>query len=93
MSAGYFLKRKKLGFEDLFGGLVIASHILHYHSPLDIYGYISVHSPDNPATFYLPCNTSPVLLSDAVDLVEYDVVGVSPVERMSKRATWNDISQ
>ena len=61
MSAGYFQKREKLGLEDLFR----AYHILHYHN----IGHISVRSPVNPATFYLPYN---------------NVADASPVERMSK---------
>ncbi|OCL07757.1 arad-like aldolase/epimerase [Glonium stellatum] len=84
MSVGYFPKREKLGLEDLFRGLVTASHILHYHGVLDAYGHISVRSPDNPATFYLPCNISPALLNDADDLIEYNVADATPVEKDAK---------
>jgi len=84
MSAGYFPKREKIGLEDLFKGLVTASHILHNNGVLDAYGHISVRSPDNPATFYLPCNVSPALVSSPDDLVEYYVEDAKPVEKNVK---------
>ena len=84
MSADYFPKREKLDLEDLFRGLVTASYILHYHGVLDAYGHISVRSPDNPAMFHSPCDIPPALLSDADDLVEYNVADVSPVEKNVK---------
>jgi len=84
MSAGYFPKREKLGLEDLFKGLVTASHILHYHGILDAYGHISVRSPDNPKTFWMPCNIAPPLLSSPDDLIEYNVEDASPVEKDAK---------
>ncbi|OCK81718.1 hypothetical protein K432DRAFT_433966 [Lepidopterella palustris CBS 459.81] len=84
MSAGYFPKREKLGLEDLFKGLVTASHILHYHGVLDAYGHISVRSPDNHSTFYLSCNISPALLSSPDDLTEYNIEDATPVEKDAK---------
>ena len=84
MSAGYFPKREKIGLEDLFQGLVTASHILHHHDVLDAYGHISVRSPDNAATFWMPCNMAPALLSTPDDLVEYKVADASAVEREAK---------
>lgn len=84
MSAGYFPKREKVGLEDLFKGLVTASHILHNHGVLDAYGHISVRSPDNPATFWMPYNTPPALVSSPDDLVEYYVDGAESVEKNVK---------
>ncbi|KAF2476611.1 uncharacterized protein BDR25DRAFT_210216 [Lindgomyces ingoldianus] len=84
MSAGYFLEREKVGLEDLFKGLVTASHILHSNGIIDAYGHISVRSPDNLATFWMPCNISPALVSSPDDLVEYNVEDVSPVEKNVK---------
>jgi ribulose-5-phosphate 4-epimerase/fuculose-1-phosphate aldolase len=84
MSTGYFPKREKVGLEDLFKGLVTASHILHYHGVLDAYGHISVRSPDNPATFWMPCNLSPALISTPDDLVEYNIEDASEVEKNAK---------
>jgi ribulose-5-phosphate 4-epimerase/fuculose-1-phosphate aldolase len=84
MSAGYFAKREKIGLEDLFNGLVTASHILHYHDVLDAYGHISVRSPDNHATFWMPCNMPPALVSTPDDLVEYNVEGSTPIEKDAK---------
>lgn len=84
MSVGYFPKREKLGLEDLFKGLVTASHILHNHGILDAYGHISVRSPDNPATFWMPCNMSPALISTTDDLIEYSVENAEPVEKNVK---------
>lgn len=84
MSAGYFPKREKVGLEDLFGGLVTASHILHHHGVLDAYGHISVRSPDNKDTFYMPCNMPPALVSSPDDLVEYHVDSAEPVEKTAK---------
>ncbi|KAK3217489.1 hypothetical protein GRF29_1g3253723 [Pseudopithomyces chartarum] len=85
MSAGYFPKREKIGLEDLFKGLVTASHILHYHGVLDAYGHISVRSPDNPATFWMACNMPPALVSSPEDLVEYKVEDASEVEKNAKK--------
>ncbi|PVI03400.1 hypothetical protein DM02DRAFT_612328 [Periconia macrospinosa] len=85
MSAGYFPKREKIGLEDLFKGLVTASHILHNHGVLDAYGHISVRSPDNPATFWMPCNISPALISTPDDLIEYKVEDASEVEKDAKK--------
>lgn len=85
MSAGYFPKREKIELEDLFKGLVTASHILHYHGVLDAYGHISVRSPDNPATFWMACNMPPALVSSPEDLVEYKVEDASEVEKNAKK--------
>ena len=84
MSAGYFPKREKVGLEDLFKGLVTASHILHNNNVLDAYGHISVRSPDNPATFWMPCNISPALVSSQDHLIEYNVEDATPVEKNVK---------
>ena len=84
MSTGYFPKREKVGLEDLFSGLVTASHILHRHDVLDAYGHISVRSPDNAATFWMPCNMPPALVSSPDDLVEYHVESAEPVEKNAK---------
>jgi ribulose-5-phosphate 4-epimerase/fuculose-1-phosphate aldolase len=84
MSAGYFPKREKVGLEDLFKGLVTASHILHNHGILDAYGHISVRSPDNAQTFWVPCNMAPALVSTPEDLAEYNVEDASPVEKDAK---------
>ncbi|KAF1365841.1 arad-like aldolase/epimerase [Lizonia empirigonia] len=84
MSAGYFPKREKVGLEDLFKGLVTASHILHCHDVLDAYGHISVRSPDNPATFWMPCSMPPALVSSADDLVEYHIESAEAVEKNAK---------
>ncbi|KAF2643220.1 hypothetical protein P280DRAFT_394095 [Massarina eburnea CBS 473.64] len=84
MSAGYFPRREKVGIEDLFKGLVTASHILHHHGVLDAYGHISVRSPDNAATFWMACNISPALISTPDDLVEYTVEDASEVEKDAK---------
>lgn len=81
MSAGYFPKREKIGLEDLFHGLVTACHILDAHSLFDAYGHISVRSPDNPATFWMPCNMAPALVRSPDDLVEYHVESAEPVEK------------
>ncbi|KAF1975580.1 arad-like aldolase/epimerase [Bimuria novae-zelandiae CBS 107.79] len=85
MTTGYFPKREKVGLEDLFKGLVIASHILHYHGVLDAYGHISVRSPDNAKTFWMPCNIAPALVSSPDDLVEYNVEDATAVERDAKK--------
>lgn len=84
MSAGYFPKREKVGLEDLFSGLVTACHILHHHGIFDAYGHISVRSPDNPATFWMPCNMPPALVSSSDDLVEYKIDSAEPVEKNVK---------
>lgn len=84
MSAGYFPKREKVGLEDLFKGLVTASHILHCHGVLDAYGHISVRSPDNAATFWMPCNMPPALVGFTEDLVEYHVESAEAVEKDAK---------
>jgi ribulose-5-phosphate 4-epimerase/fuculose-1-phosphate aldolase len=84
MSAGYFPKREKVGLEDLFNGLVTASHILHYHGVVDAYGHISVRSPDNHATFWMSCNMAPALVSSPDDLVEYNVEDSTAVEKDAK---------
>ncbi|KAF2264362.1 hypothetical protein CC78DRAFT_560350 [Lojkania enalia] len=84
MSAGYFPKREKVGLEDLFKGLVTACHILHHHGILDAYGHISVRSPDNPATFWMPRNRAPALISSPDDLIEYNVEDASAVEKDAK---------
>lgn len=81
MSTGYFPKRTKLGLEDLFHGLVTASHILSQHSILTSSGHISVRSPDNPQTFWMPCNMPAALLSTPDDLIEYHVDSAEPVEK------------
>lgn len=84
MSTGYFPKREKVGLEDLFSGLVTACHILHHHGIFDAYGHISVRSPDNPATFWMPCNMPPALVSSADDLIEYQVDSAEAVEKNVK---------
>jgi ribulose-5-phosphate 4-epimerase/fuculose-1-phosphate aldolase len=84
MSAGYFPKREKVGLEDLLKGLVTASHILHHNGILDAYGHVSVRSPDNAATFWMPCNMPPALVSSQDDLVEYNVDGAEAVEKNAK---------
>lgn len=81
MSAGYFPKRTKVGLEDLFKNLITASHILHHNGIFDAYGHISVRSPDNHDTFYMPCNMAPALLGAEDDLVEYNVEDGEPVEK------------
>ncbi|KAJ4990421.1 hypothetical protein SVAN01_04083 [Stagonosporopsis vannaccii] len=84
MSTGYFPKREKVGLEDLFKGLVTASHILHRHDVFDAYGHISVRSPDNAATFWMPCNMPPALVSSPDDLVEYHVESADAVEKNAR---------
>ncbi|KAF2192212.1 hypothetical protein K469DRAFT_620246 [Zopfia rhizophila CBS 207.26] len=84
MSVGYFPKREKVGLEDLFKGLVTASHILHYNGVLDGYGHISVRNPDNPTTFWMPCSISPALVTSPDDLIEYSVDDASAVEKNVK---------
>jgi hypothetical protein len=84
MSTGYFPKREKVGLEDLFSGLVTASHILHHHGIFDAYGHVSVRSPDNSSTFWMPCNMPPALVSSAEDLVEYKVDSAEAVEKNAK---------
>ncbi|KAF2007211.1 hypothetical protein P154DRAFT_528879 [Amniculicola lignicola CBS 123094] len=84
MSAGYFPKREKVGLEDLFKGLVLASHILHNNGVVDAYGHISVRSPDNASTFWMPRNVAPALVSTPEDLIEYNVEDASPVEKDAK---------
>jgi len=84
MSAGYFPKRTQVGLENLFKGLVTASHILHYHGIVDAYGHISVRSPDNAKTFYMTTNMPPALVSSPEDLIEYNVEDASPVEKDAK---------
>ncbi|KAF2738496.1 arad-like aldolase/epimerase [Polyplosphaeria fusca] len=84
MSAGYFPKREKIGLEDLFKGLVTASHILHKNGIVDAYGHISVRSPDNPATFWMSRSVAPALVSTPEDLVEYNVEDANPVEKNMK---------
>ena len=85
MSEGYFPKREKVGLEDLFKGLVTASHILHHNGVLDAYGHISVRSPDDKNTFYMSSNMSPALLSSPDDLVEYHVDSAEAVEKSSAK--------
>ncbi|KAF2709443.1 hypothetical protein K504DRAFT_406591 [Pleomassaria siparia CBS 279.74] len=85
MSAGYFPKRTQVGLEDLFRGLVTASHILHNHGVVDAYGHISVRSPDNAKTFWMPRNTPPALVSSPEDLIEYNVEDATPVEKDAKQ--------
>ncbi|CAI6335971.1 unnamed protein product [Periconia digitata] len=80
MSAGYFPKRETLSLKDLFKGLATASHVLHYHGVLDAYGHVSVRSPDNPATFWMPRNVPPALISSPNDFVEYKIEDASAVE-------------
>jgi ribulose-5-phosphate 4-epimerase/fuculose-1-phosphate aldolase len=81
MSVGYFPKRDKVGLEDLFSGLVTASHILHHHGVFDAYGHISVRSPDNAKTFYMPRNMPPALVSAPDDIIEYTVDSAAEVEK------------
>ncbi|KAF2102493.1 hypothetical protein NA57DRAFT_71486 [Rhizodiscina lignyota] len=74
MSEGYFGKREKLYLDDLYSALISAHHILHYHSVLDAYGHVSVRNPDNPtASFWLPQNLAPALLTSGDDLIEYKI--------------------
>lgn len=84
MSTGYFPKRTQIGLEDLFKGLVTASHILHYHGVVDAYGHISVRSPDNAETFYMSANMAPALVSSPEDLIEYNVEDATAVEKTPK---------
>jgi ribulose-5-phosphate 4-epimerase/fuculose-1-phosphate aldolase len=84
MSTGYFPKRTQIGLEDLFKGLVTASHILHYHGIVDAYGHISVRSPDNAKTFYMSANMPPALVSSPEDLIEYNVEDATAVEKTAK---------
>ncbi|KAL5119461.1 hypothetical protein ACEQ8H_002526 [Pleosporales sp. CAS-2024a] len=84
MSIGYYPKREKVGLEHLFGGLVTACHILHHHGIFDAYGHISVRSPDNRATFYMPCNMPPALVSSPDDVVEYKVENAEEVEKNAR---------
>lgn len=81
MSTGYFPKREKVGLEDLFRGLVNATHILHHEDVLDAYGHISVRSPDNPDTFWIPRSMPSALVSTSQDLIEYKVEDATPVEK------------
>ncbi|KAF2205963.1 arad-like aldolase/epimerase [Delitschia confertaspora ATCC 74209] len=85
MSADYFPTRKMVGLESLWKGLITASHILHNHGVLDAYGHISVRSPDNASTFWMPRNVAPALLSSPDDLVEYSVANAEPVEKNAPR--------
>jgi hypothetical protein len=80
MSAGYFDHRDLLYLDNLFWGLITASHILHKHSVFDAYGHISVRNPDRPSSFFLPHNCAPALLKSAHDLIEYNVEDGEPVE-------------
>ena len=88
MSEGYFPKREKAGLEDLFKGLVTASHILHYHGVIDAYGHISVRSPDNKDTFWMSCNMPPALVSSPDDLVEYHVDSAEAVEKTNAKPSF-----
>jgi ribulose-5-phosphate 4-epimerase/fuculose-1-phosphate aldolase len=82
MSTGYFPKsnRTALYLDNLHHGIITASHILHKHGIFDAYGHISVRNPDNEKTFLMPCNMPPALLSDASEIVEYQIVDGEPVE-------------
>ncbi|KAH8728919.1 class II aldolase and Adducin N-terminal domain-containing protein [Phaeosphaeriaceae sp. PMI808] len=84
MSSEYFPKREKVGLKDLFYGLVTACHILHYHGIFDAYGHISVRSPDNPSTFWMPCNMPPALVHTSEDLVEYKIESAEAIEKNAK---------
>jgi ribulose-5-phosphate 4-epimerase/fuculose-1-phosphate aldolase len=84
MSQGYFGDRKFLYLDNLFWGLITSSHILHKHNIFDAYGHVSVRNPDNPATFFLPSNNPPALLSSAEDLIEYRVEDGNPTEDTTK---------
>ena len=85
MSSGYFPRRRKYGLEDLHAGLVTACHILHHYNILDAFGHISVRSPDNPDTFWLPRAISPALVSSPDDLIEYHINDASPVEKYTEK--------
>lgn len=74
-----------MSLDDLWRGLVTASHILHYHDVLDAYGHISVRNPDNADTFYMPRNLAPALISTVDDIVEYKVEDASAVEENAPR--------
>lgn len=84
MSTGYFPKREKVGLEDLFRGLVTATHILHFEDILDAYSHVSVRSPDNPATFWMSRLMPSALVSTQDDLIEYKVEDANPVEKNTK---------
>jgi len=85
MSSGYFGKRELLYLDNLHWGLITSSHILHKHGIFDAYGHVSVRNPDNEATFFLPMNKAPALLSSAEDLVEYKIEDGEPVDDTDKK--------
>ncbi|KAF2756456.1 hypothetical protein EJ05DRAFT_65369 [Pseudovirgaria hyperparasitica] len=80
MSAGFFPKSESLEVNELWKGLITASHILHYHRVLDAYGHISVRNPDNANTFYMTRKVAPALASRGEDIVEYKVEDATPVQ-------------
>ncbi len=65
---------------QLFGALITASHILHFHGVLDAYGHLSVRNPNNASTFFMSRNEAPALMASASDIVEYHISDASPVE-------------
>ncbi|KAF2460117.1 hypothetical protein BDY21DRAFT_185086 [Lineolata rhizophorae] len=86
MSTGYFHNRTKTYLDDLWTGLVTASHILHHHSLLPDASNISVRNPDNPDSFFIPRSASPVQLSAssaASALLELNISDANPVPRTS----------
>jgi ribulose-5-phosphate 4-epimerase/fuculose-1-phosphate aldolase len=80
MSAGYFSPRSELYLDNLFHGLITASHILHKHNVFDAYGHISVRNPDNPSTFFMSSSLAPALVQSVDDIKEYKVEDGEPVE-------------
>lgn len=86
MSEGYFGKREKLYLSDLHRGLIVANHILHHHRVFDTCGHISVRNPDNPtASFWLPQDLPPALLSSAIQLIEYNIDDGEQTEKDERR--------
>lgn len=70
---------------QLFGTLITASHILHFHGVLDAYGHLSVRNPNNASTFFMSRNEAPALMASASDIVEYYISDASPVEPNAPR--------
>jgi len=85
MSSGYFGQRELLYLDNLFWGLITSSHILHKHGIFDAYGHVSVRNPDNEATFFLPVNKAPALLSSAEEIVEYKIEDGESADKTDKK--------
>ena len=71
--------------KSVLSKLITASHILHYHEICDAYGHISVRNPTNAATFFMPRNLAPALVSSAGDIVEYNVSNAEPLDPNAPR--------